>query len=247
MNRRQLLRGALTLASLPLLIRPAFASDNPKEQRAHLSRAWKDAVTDGRPLLVLVIPADDGDKWVRGQGLGEWLNNASDEQLAVLGQVEVVCATTADLKRLLPGKIEGEPWLFLIEPETATVQAIDWTLPPAAPMPGWEHDDWMERQDRWDEERVSANLAVIDAAARPVIEAATGPVPAGRVTALAQQVRREIIDIPPAGAHWANSGGCGTSIEGVEANYAMACGMGHVPARSRRFLYMMDVAVYRGF
>ncbi len=39
------------------------------------------------------------------------------------------------------------------------------------------------------------------------------------------------------GSKWAQSGGCGTRIEGEEQHVMVACGMGHVPAKSRRFLY----------
>ena len=39
------------------------------------------------------------------------------------------------------------------------------------------------------------------------------------------------------GAEWATSGGCGTSFENGETNVGVGCGMGHVPARSRRFLH----------
>lgn len=43
--------------------------------------------------------------------------------------------------------------------------------------------------------------------------------------------------VPPAGAHWGLSGGCGYEVEGDETPLMMACGMGHTPAKSRRFLY----------
>jgi len=41
---------------------------------------------------------------------------------------------------------------------------------------------------------------------------------------------------PPRGARWARSHGCGTRIEGEEERHAVACGMGHIPERSSRFL-----------
>jgi hypothetical protein len=44
---------------------------------------------------------------------------------------------------------------------------------------------------------------------------------------------------PPPGARWANSWGCGVDIENAppEEKMLVACGMGHTPERSRRFLY----------
>ena len=48
---------------------------------------------------------------------------------------------------------------------------------------------------------------------------------------------------PPAGARWASSTGCGTTIEGEEdKGLRVACGMGHTPEISRRFLYFFGPA-----
>ena len=57
------------------------------------------------------------------------------------------------------------------------------------------------------------------------------------MTSAAAEVRRRLVEEPPAGARWANSGGCGVSVEGERSAIAIGCGMGHVPERSRRFLY----------
>jgi hypothetical protein len=65
--------------------------------------------------------------------------------------------------------------------------------------------------------------------------------PTGDLAARAADVRTRIKDGPPAGAHWAHSSGCGTMIEGVDQRFAVACGMGHVPEKSRRFLYFFAI------
>lgn len=39
------------------------------------------------------------------------------------------------------------------------------------------------------------------------------------------------------GSKWGYQTGCGTRVEGEKDNMMVACGMGHVPAKSRRFLY----------
>ena len=61
------------------------------------------------------------------------------------------------------------------------------------------------------------------------------------IAALAAAVRAEVVSKKVAGSHWGLSGGCGTQIEDAEPadgeRFAMACGMGHVPAKSARFLY----------
>src|SRR5262249_13565244 len=57
---------------------------------------------------------------------------------------------------------------------------------------------------------------------------------------LAASVASRVREKPPLGAKWALSGGCGVEIENPEPeepNVAVACGMGHTPKRSRRFLY----------
>ena len=46
---------------------------------------------------------------------------------------------------------------------------------------------------------------------------------------------------PPGGTHWASSSGCGLTIEGAQKQSMIACGMGHVPTLSRRFLYFFAV------
>jgi hypothetical protein len=61
--------------------------------------------------------------------------------------------------------------------------------------------------------------------------------PAGDVAARAGEARSRLKDHPPGGARWATSAGCGVTVEGADDNIAVGCGMGHVPAKSRRFLY----------
>lgn len=57
--------------------------------------------------------------------------------------------------------------------------------------------------------------------------------------ALIAQARTELHESPVPGSRWARGGGCGVHIEGVPDDQQMmvACGMGHVPERSGRFLY----------
>jgi hypothetical protein len=54
---------------------------------------------------------------------------------------------------------------------------------------------------------------------------------------LAAVARRRVVQGEVPGAEWATSGGCGTTFEDRETSVAIGCGMGHVPARSRRFLH----------
>jgi hypothetical protein len=54
--------------------------------------------------------------------------------------------------------------------------------------------------------------------------------------ALADAAKGRFTGGPPAGAKWANSGGCGVNIEGEEP-VRVGCGMGRVPKLSERFLW----------
>ena len=92
--------------------------------------------------------------------------------------------------------------------------------------------------------------AQIDAGAALVMRAAVeakGDLRATLIEALAQSVHARLKDHhTPAGVLWAKSTGCGTRVEypPKEAdspfqgrNMAVGCGMGHVPAKSQRFLH----------
>lgn len=54
---------------------------------------------------------------------------------------------------------------------------------------------------------------------------------------LAEVVRRDVVKGQVPGAEWAQQSGCGTTYETRDQNIAIGCGMGHVPARSQRFLH----------
>lgn len=247
MNRRSLLRGALGLAFAPALVRAAFASTDPEGQRAALSQAFRSAAVARRPLLVIVIP-EASDKWARGTFWGELLNHGSDAQLARFARAEVVCATLQDLSRLVPG-VTGEPWLVLVRTDLDDVawRGLQLELPDDPPelvRDGSEWDDWdawYAREKAWGLQRVQRRFEVFERDAGLAIDEAIGATPASRVPELAERARRMMVSAPPAGAHWAVSGGCGTTIEGVQDQSLMMCGMGHVPEHSRRMLYFFDV------
>jgi hypothetical protein len=54
--------------------------------------------------------------------------------------------------------------------------------------------------------------------------------------ALAEAYKTCVLDARPSGAKWAESCGCGVTVEG-DAGPGVACGMGYVPELSRRFLW----------
>jgi hypothetical protein len=70
-----------------------------------------------------------------------------------------------------------------------------------------------------------------------------GAVRAKLIAALAEAMRNEVIRKPIHGSRWASSHGCGTTIEGEASDGRMyACGMGHVPMKSARFLHFFAKA-----
>jgi hypothetical protein len=248
MKRRHFLgatAAGLAATAAPPFIHEAFgdsaacdANGQPKgaaEQAALVAAALRRAQHAKRPLLVFVIPADDAQKRERGQAFGELLNHGGDKDLAPLSDAEVVCATMADLKKVVPGAGTGEPLMVLVKtdrtPPAAT--SLDAALPSydIANAAG----SWEERQKA--EERITdQRIAALGEMLRKALGADQR-----KLAARAAGVRARLVKQRPPGAHWARSSGCGTRIEGVNDNVMIGCGMGHVPAKSERFLYFFSI------
>lgn len=83
-------------------------------------------------------------------------------------------------------------------------------------------------------------------AAAPVLSlaASEGRADPRLVQALADAARARYSARRIPGSKWANASGCGETIEGEEDNIAFGCGMGHVPRRSQRFLYLFTRSPY---
>ena len=69
-----------------------------------------------------------------------------------------------------------------------------------------------------------------------------GRAPAEVRAVLARSARSRFVEVPPGGAKWARSTGCGADIEGETEAFAIACGMAHVPQMAERFLYFLSEA-----
>jgi hypothetical protein len=199
-RRRDFLLGSLALGAF---VRQGFADATVG---APLTRVR-------RPLLVLVVPDDDGEKQIRGEALGAFLMHASDAQLAPLSDVDVACAQRAPTDALL----------VLLTPDGRVALAAARGLPAR----------------KWDDDAaVDAQIAFVAGKVRSLL--GRGPADVARAAA---RVRQRLVAQAPAGAHWARASECGyEDVEGMsdpEADERMAvdCGMGHVPEKSRRFLY----------
>lgn len=250
MNRRAVLGAALS-AGLLAFADLAFAGVTPEVRRQLLSEQWRRAVTFGRPLLVIVLPADEGAWYDRGRSLGIWLNHASDADLALLGSADPVCCTLEELARLVPGVDAADSaWFVLVRVDqpTPTWRSVVVPTPAAVERPGYEdwsalpeqrlsgrdglalRADWEALPQPSDEDVVRAVVLAYRGSVLRVLAAEglrAGDPDAGR--------DRWVRSAPP-GAHWGISGGCATRYEGVASTVAIGCGMGFVPAHARRFL-----------
>jgi hypothetical protein len=228
---------AAALAALwPAMVRRAFSdeacAESPLARLAQVVASFRRARASGKPLLVFVIPAAPEARWERGETFGELLNHGADRDLAPLAAAEVVCATMEDLRRIVPSAGAGEPLMVLVHPERlpATARQLDTALAPRS-SPFEEGMSWQEVERREDE---ASDKRI--AAMGEMLRRALGD-DERRAASLAVEVRARLKDKPPAGTRWATGAGCGFSIEGEEDKWGMACGMGHVPKKARRFLY----------
>jgi hypothetical protein len=228
MNRRHFLGATAVsfgLAATPGWIQQAFAGE--PSSKTLVFDAYRRARHAGQPLLVFLIPNDPTERWRRGVVLGAFITYATDAQLAPLARCEVVCATTAHVHELVPNAPTGEPLALLIDTTAvpASVVAINATLAD----PSATHDDAAADQlVMTNVESVAKSLAAALGTADPKL-------------ADAVRTRLSKRDVP--GARWASSLGCGVSYEhpdkADEQMGMVACGMGFVSEKSRRFLELL--------
>ena len=96
-----------------------------------------------KPLLVLVIPADQSLQYRRGHAFGELLNHGNDKQLAALACFDVTCLRIDQMDPSLRGPVGPEPLMLVLDPG-----ADPPVLPLTAPLPDIESEP-----DRWDSGR----------------------------------------------------------------------------------------------
>jgi hypothetical protein len=249
MKRRHFLGAAgsgVAMSLWPSFLREAFGDScevdgqhhAPARQAAMVAAAFRRAEQAGKPLLVLVIPADDGAKYERGETFGELLNFGADQDLAPLARVEVVCATMEDLRKIVPTAGDGEPLMVLVQTNVfpVTAQKLTAVLPEQKGFRRFDANETWEERQRAEDVISDRRIAVLGGLLRGALGAD------GRAAErLAEVARKNVTQKPPAGAHWARSSGCGTQVEGVTDNLIMGCGMGHVPRKASRFLYFFSL------
>ena len=230
MKRRDVVVGAAVVAaSWPAFVRRAFAAPLPVGVN-DVSAAFRRARAAHKPLLVFVIPVDDGAKWDRGTRLGELLNHGTDEQLAPLWLVEIVCATRAAVASLVPHLVVAGVEPLAIAVGTDAIPAVVRIVAdPDLPKYAFSRDAADD-----EEETGRKRIALVAAALSATIVATTHHKPAAGAAA---DVRAKYVQQRVPGSKWANEGGCATDVEGEQPEM-IGCGMGHTPALSSRFLYL---------
>lgn len=282
MQRRALLQGAaagIALATWPGWLRGAFAENCERDGLRALTAAFQTARANGKPLLVFVIPSDDGEKWSRGEMFGAFLHHGSTKALATLALFEIACATVEDTTRLFPVRLDSEPLLIRVQTDRAPVEVMPFSfeMTDDAPAERFNRPKADERVETLIAKMnalvtslapdpaalrraVTVSLSRLSVKERLAVDAALKQSPdsattwraapvltwmaqssassdARRITALlADATIARLRDKPIPGARWATGSGCGTDIDGEEPEI-IGCGMGYMPAKSRRFLY----------
>ena len=163
----------------------------------------------------------------RAASVEEWQAQERQEN----EQVDHQIATLARLAQ--KGLVEGETTLTRRAAQARSVLPAE-LLTPFASGASPELLAQLEQEKPEQVDRVAALWA-----AAPV--SATTPQNRRR-QALAAAVKQRLAKQRVPGSHWASSQGCGTSIEGhPDYGRGIACGMGHVPEKSARFLYFYTV------
>jgi hypothetical protein len=188
---------------------------------AFVRRGFADATVGaqlrrGATRLVLIVPDDDAGKLARGRAWGAFFMHASDAELAPLADVEVVCATAAQVGKLATSTPPPDTLLALVARDGTLAGARAGGLPKNA----------------------DAQIGFLAARVRGLL--GRGPADAARAAA---SVRTRLVAQAPPGSHWANASACGyPDVEGMsdpeaDEKIAIDCGMGMVPDKSARFLY----------
>ncbi len=232
-------------------------------QKVDLKAALDRAARAGVPLFVIIIPQDDGKKWEVGRAWGELLNHGKPEEVAPLSRAEVVCAPMDELAKIsIPGISGAEPLAVAIDSSSRRVtQLLHATLAVYEQRFGIVvvGDKEKAPKPRPDDEVTADRIKTMAGLVRGGLPGTPALLTVETAT-LAQLVKTKLVDRPPPGAHWANASGCGPArieqtpeeketerlaeeadrkkgMMRMKSIVAYGCGMGHVPAKSTRFLH----------
>lgn len=180
MDRRRFLRSAgLGIAatgfalssSWPRFLTRAFGDEGsgaeagPRERTVELAEAVARARRDGKPVLVLVVPADENDRYARGRVLGELINHGGAGVLDDLLVCELACATLAEAQRLLPMDVKGDPAMLLVDLDVEGGEFLPATSIDLPVGPGWTRGE--AEDEPTIRARIAAGAAALHAAVAP--------------------------------------------------------------------------------
>lgn len=144
-GRRSFLGGLVAsggAAAFPASLARWFAPQDPvpddkvvELRRKELRTAVQQAKDHGKPLLVFLLPADQGDarRFERGRWFGVLLNHGGADVLFDVAVCVPACATVADLQAVAGTKpIEGDPLLLVVD--VARVGSPDAPPPRVTPL-----------------------------------------------------------------------------------------------------------------
>lgn len=184
-----------------------------------LTQAWRRAAAAGKPLLLIVVPTDDMERWCQSNAWGEAITHGPDALIAALSTAVLATATQHEIAALLPSypRYTPEPSVVRVD---VCAQPAAWTQARIAEI----YAGGLEDSDEAIDARIDAVHASI-AALLPAAGVAEG------------RVRQDAIP----GARWGSAYGCGEEYETEDplipnTGWGVDCGMGHVNSRSARFL-----------
>jgi hypothetical protein len=148
-------------------------------------------------------------------------------------------------------EIDGRPWAERLKAEDeevdAQIQSAGAALRDAiagradalASLAQRQRDAWGSTQPGIEDALSDPKGALEGLEAVALAEAAAQTPQSAALTArLAVLARHRLKDARVPGSRWGTYHGCGTHIEGEEEQLTIMCGMGHVPAKQARFLYL---------
>lgn len=178
MKRRRFLAGtaAAALTSWPAWIARAFDPESTcsdGERLEGLFDSYRNARRAGKPLLVLVIPTDDNEKWERGAWFGQVLNYGADDTLAMLSLVTLSCATSEELGRLVQlDASDAEPMFVTIDTASRPARARAYQVDMSLAVP--DHLQWQGNREEYEaatERAVDAQIVTLSVALKDAIGA----------------------------------------------------------------------------
>jgi hypothetical protein len=151
-DRRQFLAtttGVIAAAALPGWVRSgrvrSLVADEAEGQPRTMDDALALARQHGRLLLVIVLPANEQERWRRARLFGVYVNRVTGEPAAELAMCDLWCATEPEWKRIAADvPLDRELLAGIVEPENGTVHPIRSSLlrdPRKDPMSCSDDDD----------------------------------------------------------------------------------------------------------